>query len=144
MTVAASCKNNAARKPYDMILKFKIVVLQSLHNLSDESAGWSSSSGWQLRPLECAHAWNCVASCRAPRSYRPRVKTAPFGDSPRHEHCTPLAQVGIIRGSQLNKNHKLNIKGRLKGQGQIESMSVPLMSLARCKHASTDPSRHPY
>src|SRR5437588_11377435 len=29
-------KRNAGRKPYDTILKFKIIVLQSLHNLSDE------------------------------------------------------------------------------------------------------------
>src|ERR1700716_4306648 len=29
-------KSNAGRKPYDVLLKFKIVVLQSLHNLSDE------------------------------------------------------------------------------------------------------------
>ena len=29
-------KSNAGRKPYDTILKFKIVVLQSLHNLSDD------------------------------------------------------------------------------------------------------------
>jgi hypothetical protein len=29
-------KSNAGRRPYDAILKFKIVVLQSLHNLSDE------------------------------------------------------------------------------------------------------------
>ena len=29
-------KSNAGRKSYDAILKFKIVVLQSLHNLSDE------------------------------------------------------------------------------------------------------------
>ena len=29
-------KSNAGRKPYDTILKLKIVVLQSLHNLSDE------------------------------------------------------------------------------------------------------------
>jgi len=28
--------SNAGRKPYDTILKFKIMVLQSLHNLSDE------------------------------------------------------------------------------------------------------------
>jgi hypothetical protein len=27
-------KSNAGRKPYDTILKFKIMVLQSLHNLS--------------------------------------------------------------------------------------------------------------
>src|SRR5712675_1776247 len=31
-------KSNAGRKPYDTILKFKIVVLQSLHNLSDEQS----------------------------------------------------------------------------------------------------------
>src|SRR5207237_877261 len=29
-------ESNAGRKPYDTILKFKIMVLQSLHNLSDE------------------------------------------------------------------------------------------------------------
>ena len=29
-------QSNAGRKPYDTILKFKIVVLQSLYNLSDE------------------------------------------------------------------------------------------------------------
>jgi transposase, IS5 family len=29
-------KSNAGRKPYDTILKLKIVVLQSLYNLSDE------------------------------------------------------------------------------------------------------------
>ena len=29
-------KSKAGRKPYDAILKFKILVLQSLHNLSDE------------------------------------------------------------------------------------------------------------
>jgi hypothetical protein len=29
-------RNKAGRKPYDAILKFKIVVLQSLHNLSDQ------------------------------------------------------------------------------------------------------------
>jgi hypothetical protein len=29
-------KSSAGRKPYDTILKFKIVVLQLLHNLSDE------------------------------------------------------------------------------------------------------------
>ena len=29
-------KSSAGRKPYDAILKFKILVLQSLYNLSDE------------------------------------------------------------------------------------------------------------
>ena len=29
-------KSNAGRKPYDTIMKFKIMVLQSLHNLSDD------------------------------------------------------------------------------------------------------------
>ena len=33
---AEARKSNAGRKPYDAILKFKILVLQSLYNLSDE------------------------------------------------------------------------------------------------------------
>src|SRR6266516_909713 len=36
-------QNNAGRKPYDTILKFKIVVLQSLHNLSDEQTEYQIS-----------------------------------------------------------------------------------------------------
>ena len=35
-TQPAERKSNAGRKPYDTILKLKIVVLQSLYNLSDE------------------------------------------------------------------------------------------------------------
>ncbi len=31
-------KSNAGRKPFDVILMFKIMVLQSLYNLSDEQA----------------------------------------------------------------------------------------------------------
>ena len=34
-TTPEVCKSNVGRKPYDTILKFKIVV-QSLHHLSDE------------------------------------------------------------------------------------------------------------
>jgi IS5 family transposase len=37
-TKAEERKSNAGCKPYDAILKFKIVVLQSLHNLSDEQS----------------------------------------------------------------------------------------------------------
>src|SRR5436190_19611728 len=35
-TKAEERNSNAGRKPYDTILKFKILVLQPLHNLSDE------------------------------------------------------------------------------------------------------------
>ena len=44
-------KSNAGRKPYDAILKFKIVVLQSLHNLSDEQTEYLTRFG---RHLEAA------------------------------------------------------------------------------------------
>ena len=33
-------KSSAGRKPYDAILKFKVLVLQSLYNLSDERTGF--------------------------------------------------------------------------------------------------------
>jgi len=34
-------KSNTCRKPFDVILMFKIMVLQSLYNLSDEQAEFS-------------------------------------------------------------------------------------------------------
>ena len=35
-TAPAERKSNAGRKPYGAVLKFKVLVLQSLYNLSDE------------------------------------------------------------------------------------------------------------
>ncbi len=36
LTPASERKSNAGRKPLDAVLKFKMLVLQSLYNLSDE------------------------------------------------------------------------------------------------------------
>src|SRR5438045_2259144 len=47
-TKAEERNSNAGRKPYDTILKFKIVVLQSLHNLSDEQTARRPRSGTHL------------------------------------------------------------------------------------------------
>ena len=33
---SGECKSNAGAKPIDVVLKFKILVLQQLHNLSDD------------------------------------------------------------------------------------------------------------
>ena len=67
-------KSNAGRKPYDTILKFKIVVLQSLHNLSDEQteylirdrisfmkAGIVRGSLMTLRPANMQIVKVCIA-----------------------------------------------------------------------------------
>jgi hypothetical protein len=56
-------KSNAGRKPYDTILKFKIVVLQSLHNLSDEQTEYLSATAGR----SCAFSiWNSRTQCRMP------------------------------------------------------------------------------
>ena len=55
-------KSNAGRKPYDTILKFKIVVLQSLHNLSDEQTEYLIRDR-----ISCAFSiWNSKTRCRMP------------------------------------------------------------------------------
>src|SRR5438034_2725240 len=47
------------------------------------SAGWFSSSGWRLRPLECAHGWT---PCGVVQKDRAVVRQAsPIGDSSWHE-----------------------------------------------------------
>src|SRR6266700_172946 len=50
-------QSNAGRKPYDTILKFKIVVLQSLHNLSDEQTEYL---------IRAFSIWNSRTQCRMP------------------------------------------------------------------------------
>jgi Nuclease-related domain len=52
---------DGGRKPYDTILKFKIVVLQSLHNLSDEQTG--SRTRWAAR--SCAPSASCGRGSRS-------------------------------------------------------------------------------
>ena len=56
-------KSNAGRKPYDTILKFKIMVLQSLHNLSDERTEYLIRDACR----SCAFSiWNSMTRCRMP------------------------------------------------------------------------------
>src|SRR5207247_2021205 len=51
--------------------------------LVDQCAGWFSSSGWRLRPLECAHGWT---RCGVVQKDRAVVRQAsPIGDSSWHE-----------------------------------------------------------
>jgi hypothetical protein len=54
-------KSNAGRRGYDTILKFKILVLASLYNLSDESLGYPGSG-----------CHSCGSSVHAARSEAPR------------------------------------------------------------------------
>ena len=57
-------KSNAGRKPYDTILKFKIMVLQSLHNLSDDRTEYLIRDRISLK---CAFSiWSSRTRCRMP------------------------------------------------------------------------------
>ena len=56
-------KSNAGRKPYDAILKFKILVLQSLHNLSDEQTEYLIRDRISFHALSRSGAGGCGAGC---------------------------------------------------------------------------------
>src|SRR6266576_564874 len=65
--------SNAGRKPYDTILKFKIVVLQSLHNFCDEQTEYLIRDRMSFMrfldleledPLGCHH--DLAVSCTEP------------------------------------------------------------------------------
>jgi IS5 family transposase len=56
-------KSNAGRKPYDAILKFKVVVVQSLHNLSDEQTEYMRFLDLELEdPVPDTPRSGCFAS----------------------------------------------------------------------------------
>ena len=56
-------RSNAGRKPYDTILKFKIVVLQSLHNLSDEQTEYLIRDRLVVHALSRSGTRGCGAGC---------------------------------------------------------------------------------
>src|SRR5262249_32166185 len=58
-------RSNAGRKPYDTILKLKIVVLQSLHNLSDERTEYLIRDRISFMRFSI---WNSMTRCRMPAS----------------------------------------------------------------------------
>src|SRR5471030_1104915 len=45
LTPASKKKSNAGRKPIDVIVMFRMLVLQSLYNLSDEQVEGTSNNG---------------------------------------------------------------------------------------------------
>src|SRR6266480_2856907 len=56
-------KSNAGRKPYDTILKFKIMVLQSLHNLSDDRTEYLIRDRISFMAFSI---WSLRTRCRMP------------------------------------------------------------------------------
>src|SRR5207244_3381819 len=75
-TKAEERNSNAGRKPYDTILKFKIVVLQSLHNLSDEQTEYLIRD--RLSPgAGCHHDLAVSRGVGAGRPDRPPMRRVP-------------------------------------------------------------------
>src|SRR5262244_3760326 len=90
-------KSNAGRKPYDAILKFKIVVLQSLHNLSDEQTEYLIPRPPVVHALSCSRPRGPSAGCHhdlaisrgvgAGRADRQAVRTLRPASRGRGLHC---------------------------------------------------------
>jgi len=51
-------KSNAGRKHYDVVLMFKILVLQQLYNISDVREAVRSTWGWNIRLKIASHLWS--------------------------------------------------------------------------------------
>jgi hypothetical protein len=59
-----SDRGKGGRPPYDPVLMFKVLVLQTLYTLSDDRPSTSSGTGSR----SCAsRAWPCTSRCRTPR-----------------------------------------------------------------------------
>jgi hypothetical protein len=59
-----SDRAKGGRPPYDAVLMFKVLVLQTLYTLSDDATSTSCATGCR----SCAsRAWRCTMQCPTPR-----------------------------------------------------------------------------
>src|SRR5258705_930547 len=78
--------------------KFKIGMM----NLGYNIRRWPSSSGWRLRPLECAHGWSPCGVVQKDRAVRlPGVKTVPDRGPTLARALQPLAQLSRNRRKRV-------------------------------------------
>jgi hypothetical protein len=98
-TKAEERKSNAGRKPYDTILKFKILVLRSLHNLSDESTCRCRSCAFSSGRQDRAHHRHRAGEVQD-RDDEPRLQHPSAGSARADGACARLsALAGGVRVS---------------------------------------------
>jgi IS5 family transposase len=99
-------KSNAGRKPYDVVLMFKVLVLQHLYNLSDEALEYQIRDRYSF----------CRFLDLAPEEKIPDAKTVWLF----REH---LVEAGLVVNLFHNFNAQLNAQGYQAQKGQIVDAS---------------------
>ena len=122
-------KSNAGRKPYDPVLMFKVLVLQSLYNLSDDQTEYQIKDRLSFTRFLGLHNENAI----------PDAKTLwLFRDT--------LSQKGAVKKLFKRFNRFLDDEGFVARQGQIIDASivpVPIQRNTREENASIKQGKVP-
>ena len=124
-----SRKSNAGRKPYDLVLMFKVLVLQSLYNLSDDQTEYQIKDRLSFTRFLGLHNEDAI----------PDAKTLwVFRDA--------LSQKGAVEKLFKRFNRFLDDEGLVARQGQIIDASivpVPIQRNTREENESVKQSQTP-
>jgi len=109
-----SKKSNAGRKPYDLVLMFKVLVLQSLYNLSDDQTEYQIKDRLSFTRFLGLHNEDAIPDAKTLWAFRDR-----------------LSQKGAIEKLFKRFNRFLDDEGFVARQGQIIDASIVPVPIQR-------------
>ena len=91
-----SKKNNAGAKPYDVVMMFKIIILQRYYNISDEQAEYQINDRNSFRAFLGLERGDKVPDSRTIWLFRERLTVKGLGDRLFHKFVDYLLSKGLI------------------------------------------------
>lgn len=89
-------KNNAGAKPYDVVMMFKIIILQKYYNISDEQAEYQINDRTSFKDFLGLSSGDKVPDSRTIWLFRERLIDNGLGEILFHDFVNTLTEKGLI------------------------------------------------
>ena len=107
-------KNNAGAKPYDVVMMFKIIILQKYYNISDEQAEYQINDRTSFKDFLGISSGDKVPDSRTIWLFRERLTETGLGEILFHDFVNMLTKKGLIfnEGQMIDASFVLAPKQR--------------------------------
>jgi len=107
-------KNNAGAKPYDVVMMFKIIILQRYYNISDEQTEYQIHDRTSFKDFLGLSSGDKVPDSRTIWLFRERLTEKGLGEILFHDFVNALTEKGLIfnKGQMIDASFVLAPKQR--------------------------------
>ncbi len=107
-------KNNAGAKPYDVVMMFKIIILQRYYNISDDQTEYQIHDRTSFKDFLGLSSGDKVPDSRTIWLFRERLTEKGLGEILFHDFVNALTEKGLIfnKGQMIDASFVLAPKQR--------------------------------